>query len=170
MCPFGVIMGDWVVGSDAQKMAGAPAGLSPTSDNTKSGYVEVCAALDFDVGALILHQVTGYSGDYLVDIAVGASGSEFDIISNVLITEGGCRIGCPAVFYINIPKGTRIALRAQQNRIGSGYGGTFYLSWVSKGGKTQAYGIIDTYGASGPTMAPLIMSPSVLMEARSFCS
>ena len=85
--------------------------------NTKGSWAELAAATAL-AGDLLIVQPGACSAaaDYLVDIGIGAAGSEQTIVSNLLICAGkgpGAWFGCPIVLPISIPAGTRLAARAQ---------------------------------------------------------
>lgn len=159
-------MGDWIVSGDAQKCVGYSASVTPTDHNVKSAYSEIVAALPFDVGFIQLHQVSGYRGDYLVDIAIGAAGSEYVIVSNILVSEPGLRTTNTFIIPINIPKGTRVAIRAQQRAPTGSWGGTFFLGFFSKGGRTQVCGIVDTYGANEADSGGVLIDPGTSVDTK----
>lgn len=99
---------------------GLATAITPSATvNTKSAYTQLIAATNVDYCGLILNYsnlaASVTNADYLVDIAIGTSGSEVVIIPNVHITPGGFILS-PNVtgpLWIAIPAGTRIAARAQ---------------------------------------------------------
>lgn len=116
--------------------------------NTKGSYVQLTASTAIEADGFWL-QVDGGSGidDYLFDIAVGASSSEVDIISNYLATLRN--LGGTVVSYwsIPIPVGTRISARVQETT--GSVAARVSLTLVNWGqGKTASYGSVTTYGAN----------------------
>lgn len=92
----------------------------PGANNTKGAYLQLVAATTFEASGLIV--VLGNNQlytDNLVDIAVGAGGSEQIIASNLLCST---REKAQAVYYlpIRIPVGSRIAARYQAADVSGG--------------------------------------------------
>lgn len=86
--------------------------------NTKGAWVEIAAATDFDSSWLLLSvQPSGTllaTQSWLVDVAVGASGSEQIVLPDVYVygsstVDNQIRLALP----FSIPAGSRIAVRAQ---------------------------------------------------------
>lgn len=103
-----------------------------TTANTKGVYSQLIAsttnhyrgfAIQFDNGTVSSGQAN--AANWLVDIAIGASGSEVPIISNFPATRwrGGTVVNPNAtpLMWIPIPSGTRISARAQSNVTNSIY-------------------------------------------------
>jgi len=84
--------------------------------NTKGSYVTNIASTAFDAAAVIVEMSGADTSNttYLVDIAVGAAGSEQVIIPNLSVENctGGNQYGIPLVFPISVPAGTRLSCRA----------------------------------------------------------
>ncbi len=84
--------------------------------NTKTSWVELVASTSKQADGFLLNCQPGDTAltDYLVDIAIGGSGSEVAILSNLLFTAGGGDTPPGKAFFpIPIPPGTRISARAQ---------------------------------------------------------
>lgn len=86
------------------------------SNNVKGNYAELIAATAFEASFILImldDQVAAV--DYLIDIAVGAGGSEVIIASNLLATGGTGSIvyGAHYMIPIKIPAGSRLAARCQ---------------------------------------------------------
>lgn len=90
--------------------------------NTKGAYKEISASTANPVAAMIaafplVGDATGANADYLVDVAVGAAGSEVVVIGDFHFAS--CSTGnahhpiATPTFQVSIPAGTRIAVRAQ---------------------------------------------------------
>lgn len=97
--------------------------------NTKGSYTEIVAATTYDAFWIIVSMnqpsnpnASGVIGNYAVDIAVGASGSEVDILPSLISnqfcmgfnntwTTGGVRYAFPC----EIPAGSRISARMQNS-------------------------------------------------------
>jgi hypothetical protein len=94
--------------------------------NAKSAYVQLAAATTFDIGMLMLNlamtsQVT--SGQSMaVDIAIGASGSEIDILPNLVFSWSGLP-PCSGMMMlpIHIPEGSRVSFRYAQSANGDAF-------------------------------------------------
>ena len=88
--------------------------------NTKGSWAELAAATAL-AGDLLIVQPGACSAaaDYLVDIGIGAAGSEQTIVSNLFI-RGDSSNDCVSTAMtlplpIAIPAGTRLAVRAQSD-------------------------------------------------------
>lgn len=104
-------------------------GVTITSPNgSKSSYVQLIGSLPFDIYGLVIS--ISNSGDFslsgefhLIDIATGASGSEYDVIKNLPIQEeANTDIFYPNVFGpipFHAIAGSRISARAQANGAGN---------------------------------------------------
>lgn len=89
------------------------------SANTKGSYAQLVASTPFDAAGFLLYIVTNavaVNRSFLLDIAVGAGGSEKVIASNILLDSSATSIsqlGLCVFIPIPIPSGTRIAARVQ---------------------------------------------------------
>lgn len=103
--------------------------------NTKGSWAQISASITYAIGALQIvfdnQKPSGQtgSGTNLVDIGVGAGGSEVVIASNIpfimgagsLNSTGGNPANCyPPLIRQRIPSGTRLAVRTQSSNSGSG--------------------------------------------------
>jgi hypothetical protein len=95
-----------------------PGGVTP---NKKGSWTQVTAATLEQVQALSLIVAQGPNGrggiNWLLDIGVGPSGQEKSLINDLPFTEAssGATVS-PSVsgpFYVNIPQGVRLSVRAQ---------------------------------------------------------
>lgn len=94
-----------------------------TSANTKGAYTQMTAATGIIVRELIIllgsnNAISHSNGSWLIDVAIGAAGSEIVSIPNLFVVPGfGNGMGfVPSVIGpipVNYPVGTRIAVRAQ---------------------------------------------------------
>jgi hypothetical protein len=117
-------MGDWpLLGGQiweqgiAQSYLGDVLG-SPSSANTKYSWVELIASTSFPASGLIV--TIGYRNvaNFLIDVGIGAAGSEITIINDLLasiMTGTGLAKASSMFFPISIPAGTRIAARCQSS-------------------------------------------------------
>jgi len=117
------------------------------SANTKSSYAQIIASTAVDISWLILsvRQSSSSSSFHAMafDIAIGGSGSEVDVIKNVVFSwpagdPGNGTIALP----IQIPAGTRVSYRVQDSSPGS----TFVLALY---GFTGNFGHISSYESIG---------------------
>lgn len=148
-------MAEWGTqgGGQAFESAGAVAASSAgttvaasASANTKGAWVEITAATARDAQALLveLSAVGAMAG--LVDVAVGASGSEVVIVANLIIQRRQTA-GLSVLFPIPIPAGTRLALRLQST-VGSA-SITAKVLLVAQGiVSPPPLGLVTTYGAA----------------------
>ena len=88
--------------------------------NTKGSWTEIVSSTPYDVCAIYLPLNLGHFDttlDYLIDIGVGASGSEQVIIENLLFSssESIRDAANPYLLPVSIPAGTRVSIRAQEN-------------------------------------------------------
>lgn len=130
------------------------------SANTKGAYAELASATSFDssrcwlgcLGATTLKR-------WLLDVATGAAGSETVRAANLLMqTAGGFGLAC--AYYteldVDIPSGTRIAVRAQT----AGVGADTCAVWVLQEGRALG-SLTDpaTYGANASTSSGTTIDP-----------
>jgi len=118
-------MGDWQLKGTSQvfSMVGndvlaRPLAVYPSlTANTKGSWVELTSSSAIDAAAFTVMIPYLFEGsDYLVDIGIGAAGSEQTIASNLSVSAGsaaGNSSGFNPRIPIPIPAGTRIAARAQ---------------------------------------------------------
>lgn len=91
--------------------------------NTKGGYVEITASTPSDFKGFIVafgnnKNGTISSNNGLADLAIGGSGSEEIILPDIWYKLSSTEQGHVPVFYpIDIPAGTRLAMRAQSTSI-----------------------------------------------------
>lgn len=90
--------------------------------NTKGSYTQLVASTAFDA-SYILVMIDDHAAavDYLIDIAIGAGGSEQVILSNLIATggTGSLSYGMTYLFPINIPEGSRVTARCQASTLSS---------------------------------------------------
>lgn len=88
---------------------------SSATANTKGSWSQLSASTSFEASAILLHISTQFIDTrYLIDIGIGAAGSEQVIIPNLLvgISTGVCFDIC---LPISVPAGSRLAARCQDN-------------------------------------------------------
>ena len=122
---------DWSLIGKESRVACYPTGATyyvtittSTSANTKGNWVELVASTPFDGYVDLTYGRFETKADFLIDLAIGAVGSEIIIWSNLLFgstTASGYAMGAHLPIPIFIPAGTRISARAQSTRVGVNY-------------------------------------------------
>jgi hypothetical protein len=132
---------------------GTPGGTNVVSNATahvKGSWVQLDAATAFEAAALQLYINVHFQDTlHLLDVGVGGAGSEQVILSNLLIAQSvGVQTG--VLIPINIPAGSRIAVRLQDNFGGSD---VWASGMLLAGGfiSNTPFNTITTYGASTAT-------------------
>jgi hypothetical protein len=98
---------------------GGTAVTSSATANTKGSYVQLMASTSFDSAAIMLEINTNFGDtNYLLDIAVGAAGSEQIIFPNLALAFN-VGMAESILLPLAIPAGSRIAARCQDNFGGS---------------------------------------------------
>lgn len=144
---------------------------SSSSANTKGSYAQLTAATAYDACyAMVTVGPPNSSGSSsaptLVDIAVGASGSEFVIIPNFIsdyvgFDLSGSSFGIP----INIPAGTRIAARAQSS--GGSQARTVQVTLFDGAfSEPEGFSIVDNYGSSTSTSLGTAVTGSATANSK----
>lgn len=148
------------------------------SANTKAtGWNALTASAGFDVTTLLIMLDDLAAGiDYLIDIAVGANGSEVVIVDNLLATGGTGSIsyGMTYCLHVHIPAGTRVTARCQAStgssviRISALAFGNHFLGSAPRG-KVTTYGA-NTGDSGGTSIDPggtINTKPSTFTEITS---
>jgi len=117
--------------------------------NTKGSWIELIASTGFDYEALILAFNIDNSPSFLVDLGIGAGGSEVVLVSNIYVAFAGSatQVTQTLEIPINIPEGTRVSMRAQSTS--SSF--TFDVKGTGKGNtlrQSVGLGRATTYGAT----------------------
>lgn len=109
------------VTSAGDNAPGAPNVTAAATAHTKGSWTQLIASTSADIGMLGVN-IQGLSGngfDYraLIDLAVGASGSEVEFVSNLAVggasAAGSVDTGLSMLLPISISSGSRIATRIQ---------------------------------------------------------
>lgn len=95
-------------------------GATCATSNTKGAWVEIVASAPFDVGALLMTiNFGGAVYDYLLDIGIGAAGSEQVLFPDLLLSGRVVPTGGlpqkTLTLPLRIPAGSRIAIRQQSS-------------------------------------------------------
>lgn len=86
--------------------------------NTKGSYAQLVALTPVDAEGFLLQlsKPSSTTGGYLIDIAVGASGSELVILPNVVFNNQSSSFSSMTIWVpLAIPAGSRIAARSQSS-------------------------------------------------------
>lgn len=146
-------MGDWAL-SQCERQEFSALQVSRTAGaNTKSSYQQIIAATGFAYNAISLQLNSDGGGGqcYLVDIAIGAGGSEVVIIPNILVDSmraiGHC--GVNITIPVAIAAGTRISAALQE--VGGSGTRQVNLALTGRAGGANAVqspcGTVSNYGA-----------------------
>lgn len=134
------------------------------SPNTKGSYTEIIASLGHEANALLVsaHPFTASGQRHLVDIAIGAGGSEEIIIENLLVDAAHTGvIGNQLTlleFPITVPAGTRLSARCQCSTASGTCG--VQLHTYAGGFLAQAgFQVVDTYGPNTGDSGGITIDP-----------
>lgn len=117
-------MADWpLLGNQRLHPYGITAvttGVSVTTGvaNVKSATaVQLCAATPYESCGIMVHfRTRGSSGDFLVDILAGASGSERVLLPDLYVGGAANTTGVASYFFpVNVPRGMRLSVKAQSS-------------------------------------------------------
>lgn len=138
---------------------------SHVSIHTKGAWIELDSASDIDAHGIIVYiESADDARRFLVDIGIGAGGSEQLIINNLHVDPRGfCVHAFP--FPISIPVGTRIAARCQST-VGSA-GCRVALTLLSHGflGGVKP-NVVTTYGAATGTTGGTQIDPGATANTK----
>lgn len=166
-------MADWnIPNGTAQGVTyGATSTLNLTSHanaNTKGNYTQIVSSTPFDCGLMcIKHMYCDAAYEYLIDIAIGAEGSETVIISNLHRGMTGTTFFYSyGIFYapIFIPAGTRLAARSQSTTGNKLCRICVQIFQFNQFFPTMAY--CDTYGAATADSGGTSVDPGGTAETK----
>lgn len=83
------------------------------SANTKGSYTELVSSTPYDTFEVILHIAQLAQADFLIDFAIGGSGSEIDIVPNLLFSGNQTPSNFSIRLPLFIPRGSRVSARCQ---------------------------------------------------------
>jgi hypothetical protein len=150
-----------VLGGQAHELWGAGAPSNPQlamamntatasgSTNTKGSYVEITAALADDCyGIYVSVPNSNFARDSLVDVAIGAGGSEVVVLSNLLASspKSNIRHGPHGLFPIYIRRDTRVAARLQSSAASNTQ--EVWLTYLKVNPFPRIYRTCETMGAA----------------------
>lgn len=150
-------MADWPLASGFRAesfgtVSGNPAGTTITSSataHTKGSWVQLDASTAFDASSLLLQIDVQFQDTlYLIDIGIGGAGSEQVIIPNLMISQSSA-VFTSLLLPVNIPAGSRISARSQDN-FGSS---TSYITGTLMAGGWATQSPFNTVTAYGPNTA-----------------
>lgn len=136
---------------------------SPPTANVKHSWYELSASSPFDASGIIVH-ASHYSGfnannsaGHLIDIGIGAAGSEIVLIPDLMFSAQPFGKDSPAYYFpISIPAGSRIAARQQCSAASSD--AVHVMAHLLRGpklsaGKVEACGVV-TADSGGTSIDP----------------
>lgn len=139
-------MGDWSLMPSGQVVSLPGYGSVTTGNNVKGDWTQVLAATISDtIGMIVVIAGTGNVSQYLIDIGIGAEGSESVVVSNIPISAVHYRYHACFFIPIRIPSGSRIAARGAGNVAATTV--NINLVPIYGVGASQAFTVFDTYGA-----------------------
>ena len=118
MADWSILDGQFATGLNTTNDRGDGCGVyldAPGTANTKSSWDELIASTDYDYNGFVFICGRNYTTivlSWLIDIAIGGSGSEEIIVENLILNSGGGS-GNALFIPLKIPAGTRIAVRCQ---------------------------------------------------------
>jgi len=163
------ISGGIVRGTD---LDGASSGVTITANatlNTKGSYTELLASTPYQANAIILNfrgvHTPASTTAFLMDIAVGAGGSEV-VIGENLIASSHTSNGSPAsviTIVHPIPQGTRISARCQAN---PGSSQMIVQGFLNSSASQGSMDVTTTYGASTPFSGGTDVDPGAVANTK----
>lgn len=143
----------------------APVLTCHASANTKGSYVDLIASTAFQAHWLLVFVgEASASGDFLIDIAIGAAASEQVILANIS-TMSQAKNNEPRYFLVPlpVPAGTRISARAQATT-----GGLTIACNVTiiGGAHIPALGVAVTYGVNTATSGGLTIDAGAVAGTK----
>ena len=136
------------------------------ASHTKSAWVEVAETAEDYCGLniLIIRATANPGNNSMVDIGIGASGSQQIILNNYLIS---CQYvnGATLFLPIKIPSGTKIWVRGQSNEAS---GADLYVGVVGMSGDFlySSYQVCTAYGATEGTTKGVVMSVDETVDTK----
>lgn len=150
-------MSDWAIASGFRAetfgtVSGSPNGTTVTSSataHTKGPWTQIAASTTFDASAIMLQIDLQYQDTlYLIDVGIGGAGSEQVLIPNLMMSQSA-PVFNSLIIPVNVPAGSRIAVRSQDN-FGSS---TSYVAVTLLAGGWASSSPFNTVTAYGPSTA-----------------
>ena len=137
------------------------------STNTKGAWAELSAAAPFEVYGIYLsmHPSSADVNAHLVDIGVGAAGSEVVLVSNIAEQQVAVYVGNPMLIPVRIAAGQRISMRTQSNA-----GSAIIRATITLLSQSMLSGACEsrctTYGAVTASSAATSVDPGGTADTR----
>lgn len=163
-------LGDWGAVEGVQRAASyGPIQLTnPVSLNTKGAWTQFVASTPFDAAGLVLGGgISVANAATLIDIGVGASGSEQVVLPNYPARRINASNVAhqPVHFHVAIPAGSRIALRYQSSVMSPTM--LPYLMLLAAGWNTPLVGSrIAAYGAVAASSIGTVVDPGAAANTK----
>lgn len=158
---------DFASGVSAATSVGGTTVAGAVAENTKGAWVELTAATAADCNQMSVLMAAASAFDHLTDIAVGASGSEVALLSNLLFARANSTSNgnfC-YTFPVKIPAGTRIAARNQCKGTASGLT-RVQLLLASGNFHPHIAGTVATYGANTADSGGTRIDPGATINTK----
>lgn len=131
---------------------------APGSNNTKGDWIEIVTSLSIDAAGIVVSPLLGTtSRTTLIDIGVGASGSEVAVIKDLFATCATDVTMCYWYLPLNFPQNTRISARYQSNAAVTNTLSTWFYDQGSL--PSPGYGRITTFGATTTDSGGIAITP-----------
>ncbi len=160
-------MADWGL-SSCERQEFCTGNATRGTANGKGSYSQLLAATAFAYDAIELQMVGDGGGGqcYLVDIAIGAAGSEVVVVPNILLdTARGLFQNCISISLpVAIPAGSRLSARCQEP--GGAGTRTVDIGIAGRAGghnyAQPAVGTLTTYGSNTATSNGVLVDPGAV--------
>jgi hypothetical protein len=166
--PFNLLSPEWCNGNSVGVSSSSGTALTGGANNVKGSYTQITASAPSDVRAIAvsLQETTNSTTHCFVDIAVGASGSEKVIISNLMV-EGSTNgsTGTDYLLPVNVPAGTRISARAQ-NGSAVADGPAVNLTLFDGGFLSEGFAGVDDIGSVTATTFGSLLTASATVNTK----
>ena len=172
-------MGDWPVGGSMAWVANAQAAESSyrtnvecAGEDTKGSWVELVASTAYAVGMMELNvNNTYFYGEHLIDLAIGAAGSEVILVADLLYCQAFSQWWSASGQFpipISIPAGTRISARIQAAREYSGISrlGMSINLYPMNSLSVTSLQLCKTYGAVPATTRGTLIDPGATVNTK----
>jgi hypothetical protein len=138
--------------------------------NTKSAsWVQIMASTGFDASGILIQLTdTAAGGDFLVDIAFGAAGSEVVKIANLCAASstGSVTRGAVYLIPIHIPAGTRISAKSQSSLAAASTIRVILTLWSQGFAPSQQLSRVVTYGANTADSGGVSVDPGGTLNTK----
>lgn len=147
--------------------AGAAVGVAVTTGalNTKGAWAQLTAASGIAAAGFVLDVCPIGPAEFLVDVGIGAGGSEVVLVSNLLVSVVGVAEGVTVASIpipVAIPAGSRISIRAQASVATQ----TLYCSAVLYSGDVPGSTSCETLGALTAGSGGTVIDPGAVAGTK----